>query len=101
MVVTAGESGYLPLEAPPASAVGIRGVVVTPAGAAPVSDGAGDLGQFLVVGDNRSAFSGGDVVGRIEAQCAQVAKGACVLAIEAGAQGVAGILDDKEFPLLG
>ena len=85
----------------PASAVRTQSVVLAPAGAAPVSDGPSDPGQLLVVGNDRAPFSRGDVVRRIKAQSAQVTKAAQLLALEAGAQGVAGILDDEEAPFFG
>ncbi len=68
--------------------------------AAPVAERFGDTLEFVVAGEYGTALAHGDVVGRVKAQGADVAKGADQLAIVGGAQRVAAVFDQPEIVFL-
>ena len=59
--------------------------------AAPVAKALGDGFEFVVVSKDRTAFTHGDVVGRVKAQCGNVPKGANHLAAVGGTQRIAAV----------
>ena len=63
VVITEGQVPELPAKAFPAGVAFPAGAVAIPA---PVPDGAGDAGQFVVIGGHTTPFAHGDVMGRIE-----------------------------------
>ena len=102
--VRVGEFVIVPLrqvaELPPeAAAAGVVGAWIAVAIAAPVADRLELALQLGAVGEYRAAFAHGDMMGRVEAERANVAEGADHLTVIAGAERVAAILDDEQIVL--
>lgn len=93
VVVALGKVAQLPAEAVAASVV-LPGR--TEAVAAPVPEGFQDLPQFGAAGEDRATLAHGEVVGRVEAEGADVAEGAHLLALVGGTQGIAAILHEPQ-----
>src|SRR6478735_4534059 len=97
MVISGRKIAKLAAKALAASIVLAR---CAPAVAAPVAHRFNDALQSRLVGEHGPAFSHGDVMGGVEAQCSDVAEGADVLAVVCCAKRVATILDDPKVVLL-
>src|SRR3546814_19594948 len=59
------------------------------------------VGELLVVREHRSTFARGEVLARLETEAAADALGADRLALPLGGQGLAGVLDHRDFPRAG
>ena len=70
VVITEGQSAELLAEALAAGVAFPPGAVTIPA---PVTDGAGDAGQVVVIRGHAAPFSQGDVMGRVEGKGGEVA----------------------------
>lgn len=67
--------------------------------AAPVAERFGNFFEFGVISEYGSAFAHGDVVGRVETECADVAKGADQFAVVGGTERVATVFDQPQIML--
>ena len=97
VVVTVGQVPQL-LAKTFAAGVVLAGLAITVP--APVTKALGDGFEIVVVGEHRTTFAHGDVVRRVKAQGADVAKGADHLATVGGAQRIAAVFDQPQVVLL-
>lgn len=93
VIIAGGQGAKLPIESLATGIVAAGGAVAV---SSPVAEAFCDCFQFWVIGKDGAAFSHGDVMGGIEAQCADIPKGAHHLASVGGAQRVAAVFNQPE-----
>lgn len=97
VIVALWKVAQLPAEALVTGVVPARwAVAITP----PIAKGFGNPFEFVVVGKNRTTFAHSDVMGRIEAEGANVAKRTDQFAIVSGTKRIAAIFDQPEIVFL-
>ena len=96
MVVTKGQMPQLHIKAVVAGVILAR---FAPAIAAPIAEGQNNAVELRVVGYHGAAFAHRQVVGRVEAERADVPDGAGFFAVPLRAQSVAGVFNQPQVVL--